>query len=353
MSDRLILPVLPLRDVVLFPGVTAPIGAGRPMTIKAIEAALATPEKLVFAVAQRENVEQVASEGLYRVGTIKASELGGLYRTMPWTAGFCIVGSASISAFPLLSGFVTKSMILSAALEDGRWVAYVLLLVASAAVVDHSGIKVPFFAFFSHDSGKRPKEAPANMLAAMGLAAALCLAIGLYPQPLYDLLPHPVAYSAFTGSHLLTQLQLLLFAVAGFVFLYRRGWYPVEVPAINLDSDWTYRWLLPRTWWRGAQVATRMRHRAVPLRDRIQLRLRLLQGGAGREPPGPGVPSHMIWRPLLTFEQVLMDLPLASSTAPGYGHDYDADVPRAWLEIIRPHGWERDRTERMLQILDP
>ena len=207
---------------------------------------------------------------LYRVGTIKASELGGLYRTMPWTAGFCIVGSASISAFPLLSGFVTKSMILSAALEDGRWVAYLLLLVASAAVVDHSGIKVPFFAFFSHDSGKRPKEAPANMLAAMGLAAALCLAIGLYPQPLYDLLPHPVTYSAFTGSHLLTQLQLLLFAVAGFVFLYRRGLYPVEMPAINLDSDWTYRWLLPRMWWRGTQVATRMRQRALPLREHIQ-----------------------------------------------------------------------------------
>jgi multicomponent Na+:H+ antiporter subunit D len=136
--------------------------------------------------------------------------------------------------------------------------------------VDHSGIKVPFFAFFSHDSGKRPNEAPANMLAAMGLAAALCLAIGLYPQPLYDLLPHPATYSAFTGSHLLTQLQLLLFAVAGFVFLYRRGLYPVEIPAINLDSDWTYRWLLPRMWWRGAQVATRMRQRALPLREHIQ-----------------------------------------------------------------------------------
>ncbi|HEX6336320.1 MAG TPA: Na(+)/H(+) antiporter subunit D [Jiangellaceae bacterium] len=207
---------------------------------------------------------------LYRVGTIKASELGGLYRTMPWTAGFCIVGSASISAFPLLSGFVTKSMILSAALEDGRWVAYVLLLVASAAVVDHSGIKVPFFAFFSHDSGKRPKEAPANMLAAMGLAAALCLAIGLYPQPLYDLLPHAVTYSAFTGSHLLTQLQLLLFAVAGFVFLYRRGWYPAEIRAVNLDSDWTYRWLLPRVWWRGTQVAAQVSERSVPLAERLR-----------------------------------------------------------------------------------
>ncbi|HEX6254966.1 MAG TPA: alpha/beta-hydrolase family protein, partial [Euzebyales bacterium] len=72
-----------------------------------------------------------------------------------------------------------------------------------------------------------------------------------------------------------------------------------------------------------------------------------------REPPGPGVPSHMVWRPVLTFEQVLMDLPLASSTAPGYGHDYDADVPLAWLEIVRPQGWQQAQTEQMLYVLDP
>ena len=108
------------------------------------------------------------------------------------------------------------------------------------------------------------------MLAAMGLAAALCLVIGVYPQPLYDLLPHTVSYSAFTGSHLLTQLQLLLFAVAGFVFLYRRGWYPAEIPAVNLDSDWTYRWLLPRVWWRGVQVATQVSDRSVPMREQVR-----------------------------------------------------------------------------------
>jgi ATP-dependent Lon protease len=70
MTDRLTLPVLPLREVVLFPGVTAPIGAGRPGTLKAIEAALARPDRLVFAVTQRQNVEQVASDGLYTIGTI-------------------------------------------------------------------------------------------------------------------------------------------------------------------------------------------------------------------------------------------------------------------------------------------
>jgi ATP-dependent Lon protease len=70
MSERLILPVLPLREVVLFPGTTAPIGAGRPGTLRAIEAALATPDRLIFAVSQRQNLEQVSAEGLYTIGTI-------------------------------------------------------------------------------------------------------------------------------------------------------------------------------------------------------------------------------------------------------------------------------------------
>src|SRR5512145_2577168 len=78
MSDRLNLPVLPLREVVLFPGVTAPIGAGRPGTLRAIEAALATPDKLVFAVSQRQNVEQVTPENLYTIGTI--ARIGQLQR---------------------------------------------------------------------------------------------------------------------------------------------------------------------------------------------------------------------------------------------------------------------------------
>jgi len=78
MSERMTLPVLPLREVVLFPGVTAPIGAGRPATLRAIEAALQTPEKLVFAVSQRENVETVTPEALYTIGTI--ARIGQLQR---------------------------------------------------------------------------------------------------------------------------------------------------------------------------------------------------------------------------------------------------------------------------------
>jgi len=70
MSDRMTLPVLPLRDAVLFPGVATPIGAGRPATLRAIEAALKQPDRKVFAVAQKENIDQVSPGVLYTTGTI-------------------------------------------------------------------------------------------------------------------------------------------------------------------------------------------------------------------------------------------------------------------------------------------
>lgn len=185
---------------------------------------------------------------LFRAGTIKASELGGLYKSMPWTAGFCMVGSMSISAFPLMAGFVTKSMILVAAADQGRWLVWLGLLVASVGALGHSGIKIPFFSFFGRDSGKRCTEAPFGMLIAMGLAAALCIGIGVWPQPLYALLPYAVTFEPYTATHVVTQLQLLLFAIAAFAFLYRRGWYPTELPGLNLDTDWMYRRAGPALW---------------------------------------------------------------------------------------------------------
>ena len=183
---------------------------------------------------------------LLRTGTCKGSELGGLYKTMPWTTGFCIVGAASISAFPLFSGFVSKSMILSALGYEGHWFAWGVLLFASAGVFHHSGIKIPYFAFFAHDSGMRPKEAPFNMLLAMGITAFLCIAIGVYPTALYDILPHDVDYHPYSTAHVINQLQLLLFSALAFTFLMMTKLYPPELKSTNLDTDYVYRRLLPR-----------------------------------------------------------------------------------------------------------
>ncbi|MDP1735485.1 MAG: Na(+)/H(+) antiporter subunit D [Sulfuritalea sp.] len=178
---------------------------------------------------------------LYRVGTVKGSELGGLYKSMPLTTIFCIIGAASISGVPLFSGFVSKSMILSAAGHGSYLVTWAILLFASAGVFHHSGIKIPYFAFFAHDSGKRCKEAPANMLIAMGFAAFLCIGIGVMPGPLYALLPYPVDYEPYTASHVLAQLQLLMFSALAFSVLMWTRIYPPELRSVNLDFDWLWR----------------------------------------------------------------------------------------------------------------
>ena len=186
---------------------------------------------------------------LLRTGTVKGNELGGLYKSMPWTTGFCIVGAASISAFPLFSGFVTKSMIMTSAAMEGYSLVWLVLLFASAGVFHHAGIKIPYFAFFAHDSGIRCKEAPMNMLIAMAIAAALCIGIGVFPDLFYSVLPYQAEYHPYTASHVLSQLQLLVFSALAFAVLMRTGIYPPELPSVNLDFDWLYRRL-------GTGVAT-------------------------------------------------------------------------------------------------
>ncbi len=182
---------------------------------------------------------------LLRTGTCLGSELGGLYKSMPWTAGLCIIGAASISAFPFLSGFVTKPLILDETASGHHVVVYLMLLFASAGVFHHSGIKIPYFAFFAHDSGKRVKEAPWFMMTAMVVMAFGCILMGVYPEILYRVLPYPMEYHPYTTTHVITQYQLLLFSALAFVFLQKTGLYPPELRSTNLDFDWIYRKALP------------------------------------------------------------------------------------------------------------
>jgi multicomponent Na+:H+ antiporter subunit D len=195
---------------------------------------------------------------LHRAGTVKASEIGGLYKSMPLTAAFCLVGSAAISAFPGFSGFTTKSMILDAAGVGHYTLTSIVLLFASAGVLHHSGIKIPYHGFFAHDTGFRCKEAPVNMLVAMGLTAALCIGLGLHPAPLYRLLPYPaeaLQFHAYAGPHLVSQFQLLLFALMAWLVLKKFSQEPPELRSTNLDTDWVYRRLGPAAWTWGLRPA--------------------------------------------------------------------------------------------------
>ncbi len=207
---------------------------------------------------------------LFRCGTVKASELGGLYKSMPWTAGFCIVGAASISAFPLFSGFISKALILTGTAEAGYWGVWLVLVFASAGVLEHSGIKIPYFAFFAHDSGRRVKEAPMNMLIAMGITAFLCIAIGVVPGALYSLLPFAVDYQPYTVSHVVSQLQLLFFAMLAFAILVKKGLYPAEIDSTVLNTDWVYRKAMP---WLIGKIAWGIGTARSQILDRVQRRL--------------------------------------------------------------------------------
>ena len=108
---------------------------------------------------------------------------------MPITAICTIIGAISISAFPLFSGFVAKSLIMSALGKEGLVFVYFMLLFASAGVFIYSGIKIPFFAFFAHESGIKTKEAPLNMIIAMIIASILCILIGIFPSYFYKSYP--------------------------------------------------------------------------------------------------------------------------------------------------------------------
>ena len=198
---------------------------------------------------------------LHMTGKSKLTELGGLYKTMPITLTLYMIGGLSISAFPLFSGFVSKSMIVTAAAEEHLTLIWLILSISSAGTFLHTGLKLPYFTFFGKDSGIRAKEPPLNMLIAMGIASCLCILIGVYPDALYNLLPFAASYVPYTAEHVVWTMQVLLFTALGFFMLLK---HLGGEPYITLDTDWLYRkgaagflWLLnnPLAWF-GNQVKT-------------------------------------------------------------------------------------------------
>src|SRR5436309_2682275 len=199
-------------------------------------------------------------------GLRKLSDMGGLYKTMPLTLALYMVGAFAISAVPLFSGFVSKSMVVSAAGESHRAAIFLLLTLASSGTFLHTGLKLPYYMFFGTDRalppqragvrvagpdlppqragvrvggpGVRAHEPPWNMLVAMGGAAVACVLIGVLPAVLYSQLPFPVEYMPYTARHVTSTLGLLGFTALGF-FLMLKQLDPE--PVISLDTDWFYR----------------------------------------------------------------------------------------------------------------
>lgn len=189
---------------------------------------------------------------IHRTGKSNCTELGGLYRYMPLTCAFAIVGALAIAAAPFVSGFTSKMMILKAAKLEHLFWPWLGLELASAGVVFHAGVKFIYAVFFGHDRGLQPKEAPQPMLIAMGICAAVSIYIGCFPSVFYSMLPFSdvitsTVPSTFVDiyvkyvSAVITQYELLLMAVVAF-FLVRKHIEPRR--GFMLDMDWLYRRLL-------------------------------------------------------------------------------------------------------------
>lgn len=199
---------------------------------------------------------------LQQTGKRKCTELGGLHHSMKWTMLFGIIGALAISGFPLTSGYTTKTMIVKGVVQQGNVlaeagiphlhliVAWFILEAAAACVFLYAGLKFVWFVFFGKDHGLRPQEAPKNTLWSMGFFAAICIFLGVYPQPLYEILPHTELATEFGGniygfSYVIIALSLSLFAGLVFFMLL-----PMLKPrdSISLDWDWFYRRWAPKVW---------------------------------------------------------------------------------------------------------
>jgi multicomponent Na+:H+ antiporter subunit D len=178
---------------------------------------------------------------LHATGRRRLGDLGGLGRALPAVAVLYMAGALSISGAPLFNGFVSKSMVVSAAAEGGFPAVELLLTLASVGTFLSVGLKLPWLAFVAPAREAPPavlRPVPGNMILAMGLAAAACVALGLVPGWLYARLPLGAGYEPFTVDHVARALQLMLGTGAAFLLLRRRLG---ADPRVSLDADWLYR----------------------------------------------------------------------------------------------------------------
>jgi multicomponent Na+:H+ antiporter subunit D len=183
---------------------------------------------------------------LYVTGKSKMTDLQGrdLYRSMPLSLFFYVIGALSISAVPLFNCFISKRMIMSAVVESHLPVIYLLLNLVSIGTFLSISLKLPLSTWFGAASRPDSKdvitahEPPANMLVAMALTGFICVLIGVYPKVLQAILPYQVTFAPYTVYSVITWMQVLVAAALGFYLIRPLARADAK---INLDLDWLYR----------------------------------------------------------------------------------------------------------------
>ncbi len=175
---------------------------------------------------------------LYTTGKSKMAELGGFYRHQKAAALLYLVGAFAISGFPLLNGFISKPMVVSAAGYAQYNLIMLLLILASVGTFLSTALKLPYFTWFGEERGIKPDAAPKAMLAAMAMLAFLCALFGVMPDLLYRYLPYDSSYDPYTMAHVIESLYVTIFTFTAFWVVRDK-----MIPGINIsiDTDWFYR----------------------------------------------------------------------------------------------------------------
>jgi multicomponent Na+:H+ antiporter subunit D len=177
---------------------------------------------------------------IFATGKNNLTELGGLAKKMPITMITCIIAAFSISGVPGFNGYVSKGMVIYAAELEGMHILALALIVGSVGTF-LSFLKLMYFTFLRKNDEIEAKEAPWPMLIAMSVTAFLCVALGVYPQLLYGILPYAETafhYHAYAFGHTLGTVELLTITAVGF-FLLQFVFSPHE--RITYDIDHLYR----------------------------------------------------------------------------------------------------------------
>ena len=183
---------------------------------------------------------------LLRAGTTRASELGGLARQMPWTFGFCLIGTLGMAA-PLFAGFASKSLVLAAAHEAHQPMLGAILKLGSVGIFIMAGLKILYPAFLgAHQRGNITRDAPGSMRTAMLLSALGLLLLGIRPDLVFGALGEQIRYPLYTPAHVLEQIGILGGSTLVFALLMRYGFWPRQI-AWTRDVDALQR-RVPDAW---------------------------------------------------------------------------------------------------------
>lgn len=179
---------------------------------------------------------------IYATGRSNITELGGLARKMPVTAGCFLISSLAIAGLPGLSGFVSKALIMDSMHEAGYTIPALLLTAGGVGTLLSITLKINWFVFFGPCEDEKvsevTKKVPFSMQLAMILGTLATIAIGIFPEKFYSLMPYKTIVEPYHMGHVLEYVAIFIGGSIPF-FLYLKKMKPHE--EITVDFDWFYR----------------------------------------------------------------------------------------------------------------